>query len=116
MPVDAGTSTQLMTVSAVVIAESVPVLEKGDVVDVYVVQGIDYSKGRAPVIVRRVCAARDERCLEGLRKKQDRKVSSMEGKEGNSVAENRKLPPVVANRNCPAAAHSCRGEMASVPQ
>ncbi len=67
MPVDAGESTQLMIISAAVIGEGVPLLEKGDIVDVYVVsRGIDYGKGRAPVVVRRICAARDERCLDGL--------------------------------------------------
>lgn len=63
MPVDTGTSTKMMTVSALVIAESVPRLKHGDIVDVYVVSGIDYSKGRAPIVVRRACSARDEGCL-----------------------------------------------------
>jgi len=66
MPVDAGTSTKLMTVSAAVIAESVPLLRQGDIVDVAIVSGIDYRTGRAPVVVRRVCGGRDAGCMDGL--------------------------------------------------
>ena len=66
MPIDAGTSTKWMTVSAAVIAESVPVLQQGDIVDVAIVSRIDYRKGRAPVVVRRVCGGRDAGCLNKL--------------------------------------------------
>jgi len=90
MPVDTGTSTQLMTVSAAVIAEGVPVLKRGDVVDVFVVpQLIDYSEGRVPVIVRRVCAGRDVGCLDRLRRMQDGRVSGVEVGGGYSVAGTR---------------------------
>ena len=90
MPVDAGTSTRLMTVSAAIIAESVPRLKRGDVVDVFVVpQGIDYSRGRAPVVVRRVCAVRNVGCLDGLRKAPDGRESGVEVGGGYSVAGTR---------------------------
>ena len=90
MPVDTGTSTQLMTVSAVVIADGVPVLAKGNVVDVDVVQGLDYSRGKAPIVVRRVCSVRDEGCLDELRKSQKGRVSDVEVGGGYSVAGDRR--------------------------
>jgi hypothetical protein len=113
-PVDAGTSTKLMTVSAAVIAESVPALEKGDIVDVEVVQGIDYSQGRAPVVVRRACAARDEGCLGELRKTQGGKVSGLTVRGGYQVACYRKLSPPLANLGCALQKGCCRGEVAAV--
>ena len=81
-----------MTVSAAVIAEGVPVLERGDIVDVAVVsQEIDYSQGRAPVIVRRVCGGRNVECLDGLRRTQEGSVAGVKVGGGYSVARNRKL-------------------------
>jgi len=116
MPVDTGTSTKLMTMSAAVIAESVPLLRQGDIVDVAIVSGIDYRKGRAPVIVRRVCAARDVGCLDGLRRTQEGSVAGTEVGGGYSVARNRKLWPPLANRARSALWGGCRGEVATVLQ
>jgi len=89
MPIDTGASTQLMAISAAIIAESVPALKSGDIVDVDVVLGIDYSRGRAPVVVRRVCAARDTGCLDRLRKAPDGRESGVEVAGGYSVAGTR---------------------------
>ena len=112
MLVDTGASTQLVTISATAIAAGVPLLRKGDIVDVAVAaQGIDYSKGRAPVIVRRVCAARDERCLDGLRKKQNGRESGVEVRGGYRVASNRKRFSSVANFFRAALLGRCREEV-----
>jgi len=75
MPVDTGVTTQLVTISATPIAAGVPPLDKGDIVDVCVgsQEEVDYSKGRAPMILRRVCAARDEVCMGRLRKTHNRR-------------------------------------------
>lgn len=112
MPVDNRVSTQMVTFSARVIAAGVPLLRKGDIVDVAVAaQGIDYSHGRAPVILRRVCAARDERCLDGLRKKQNGRESGVEVRGGYRVASNRKRFSSVANFFRAALLGRCREEV-----
>ena len=117
MPMDTGASTQLITVSAAVIAEGVPVLKRGDVVDVFVVpQLIDYSRGRAPVILRRVCGGRDVRCLDGLRRTREGSEAGAEVGGGYSVAGDRKLWPPLANRGRSALWGGCRGEVATVLQ
>jgi len=116
MSVDTGASTELMTVSAAVIGDDVPELAKGDIVDVHaVLQRIDYSKGRAPVVVRRVCGGRDEGCLDGLRKRQGGEVSGVEVKGVYSLPEYRKLSPPVAIFGCAAPVAGHRGVMAAVP-
>jgi hypothetical protein len=117
MPVDAGTSTELMAISAVVIGDGIPVLAKGDVVNVYVAsQLVDYSKGRAPVVVRCVCVARDGDCLDGLRRMQNGKVSGVEINGAYPVASHRKLSPPIANCGCASLKSGCRGEVAAVLQ
>jgi len=116
MPVDAGTSTRLMTISAAIIAESVPLLRQGDIVDVAIVSGIDYRKGRAPVIVRRVCGGRDVRCLDGLRRMQEGRAAGVKVGGGYSVAGDRKHSPPLANRGRSALWGGCRGEVAAVLQ
>jgi len=114
MPIDTGASTQLMAISTAIIAEGVPALKSGDIVDVAVgSQLIDYSKGRAPVIVRRVCAARDERCLDGLHKRQEGRVAGVEVGGRYSVAGNRKLSPPLGNLGCASLKSDCRGEVAA---
>jgi len=114
MPIDSGSSTELMAISAAVIAESVPHLERGDIVDVYaVLQGIDYSKGRAPIILRRVCAARDEVCLEALRKTQEGRESGVEVGGGYSVAGNRNLSPPPENLGSALLKDGCQRAMAA---
>lgn len=114
MPVDAGTSTRLMTISAVAIGKGVPLLERGDIVDVAVLQGLDYSKGRASAILRRVCAARDDGCLNKLRRTQEGRVSGMEEKGGDHVASYRKFSPPLANLSRSAPVVGCRQKMAAV--
>jgi hypothetical protein len=112
MPIDAGTSTQLMAISAAVIGKGMPPLERGDIVDVAIAsQLVDYNQGRAPVILRRVCGGRDERCIDGLRKKQEGKDSGVEIGGGYSVGGNRKLWPPLANRSRSALRGGCRVEM-----
>ena len=113
MPVDAGTSTQLMAISAAVIGEGVPLLERGDIVDVEVVPRIDYSQGTAPVILRRVCAARNVGCLDGLRRTQGGRVAGVEVKGGSSVAGDRKHSPLLGNLGCASLKSDCRGEVAA---
>jgi len=103
-----------MTVSAAVIGDGVPVLEKGDIVDVFVVPGIDYSRGRAPIVVRRVCAGRDYGCLDELRRTKDGRVAGVVVGGSYSVAGNRKLVPPVSNRGRSALQGGCRGEVAAV--
>ena len=117
MPVDTGASTQLMAVSAAVIGEGIPLLERGDIVDVYVYvasHGLDYSQGRASVILQRVCAAQDKPCLDILRETQDGKVSGVEIKGGDLVAELSRSSSLLANRNCSAPKDRCRCAMAAV--
>jgi len=110
MPVDTGASTQLVTISATPIAAGVPPLDKGDIVDVYVGsrEEVDYSKGRAPMILRRVCAARDEVCMGRLRKTHNGRESGVEAGSGYRVASNRKLFPPVANLCRAALPGDCR--------
>ena len=115
MPVDAGTSTELMTVSAAVIGDDVPVLAKGDIVDVYVASHeIDYSRGRAPVVVRRVCAARDERCMNEVRRRQEGRVAGVEVKGVYPLAGDKKLSSLLANLGCTSPQVSCSGDAAAV--
>jgi len=91
------------------------VLERGDIVDVAVVsQEIDYSQGRAPVIVRRVCGGRDVRCLDGLRRMQEGRAAGVKVGGSYSVVGNRKLWPPLANRGRTALWGGCRGEVAAV--
>jgi hypothetical protein len=116
MPVDAGASTQLMAISAAVIGDGVPVLEKGDVVDVDVVQGIDYSQGRAPVVVRRVCAARDVACMDELRRMQEGRAAEVEVRGADQVASYWKPFPPVANVCRSAPLDMCHGEVAAALQ
>jgi len=117
MPFDASRSTELMTISAAVIGEGLPLLERGDIVDVAVVsQGIDYSKGGAPIILQRVCAARDEVCLNELRKTQEGRVSGVEIKGGYPAAGHRKLSPPLASFGCALKKVSCTGEVAAALQ
>ena len=117
MPVDVGTSTRLMAVSAATIGEGVPVLKGGDIVDVYVVsRAFDYGKGRASAILNRVCAARDKPCLDKLRETQDGKVSGVEIKGGDLVAGQVRSSPLLANPSCSIPKDKCRGEMAAVLQ
>jgi hypothetical protein len=115
MLVDAGTSTRLMTISAAMIGEGVPLLERGDIVDVYVVlQGIDYSRGRAPVVVRRGCSVRDERCLDGLRKKQEGRVAGVAIGSDYSVASDKRFAKPPGNLSCVLQKVGCSGELAAV--
>jgi hypothetical protein len=117
MPLDAGTSTQLMAISAAVIAEGLPLLEGGDIVDVQVVsRGLDYGKGRASVIAQRICAARDKPCLDKLRRTQGGKVSGVEIKGGDQVVGQVKSSPVLANGSCSIPQDGCRGEVAAALQ
>ena len=110
MPVDTGVTTQLVTISPTLIAAGVPPLDKGDIVDVYVGsrEEVDYSKGRASMILRRVCAARDEGCLDGLRKKQNGRESGVEVGGGYRFASTREPFPSVANLFRAALLASCR--------
>ena len=114
MPIDAGVSTQLMTISAAVIAEGVPALRRGDIIDVYVVQGFDYSEGRAPVVVRRVCGGRDLGCMDGLRKTQEGRVAGVEVRGADQGVSYRKRFPPAANVCCSAPRFGCGGEMAAM--
>ena len=115
MPVDTGTSTQLMTISGAVIGEGLPQMEKGDIVDVAVLsQELDYGEGTAPVILRRVCAARDEGCLDELRRTQGGKVSGVTVKGAGQRASYRRLSPPLANCDCALQKVGCSGEMAAV--
>jgi hypothetical protein len=116
MPVDTGTSTELMTISAAVIGDDVPVLAKGDIVDVAMLQGLDYSKGRAPVVVRRVCAGRDEGCVDELRKTQAGKESGVEVGGGYPAVGHRKLSPPLANLGSALLKDGCLEAMASASQ
>ena len=100
MPIDAGTLTRLMTVSAAVIEDGVPVLEKGDIVDVFVVPRSDYCRGRVPVIVRRICGGRDERCLDGLRRMQEGREAGVQVGGGGVPGGYRCCSPAVAIRCC----------------
>ncbi len=116
MPVDTGVSTQLMTISATVIAAGVPLLEKGDVVEVAVVlQGVDYSRGRASIVLRRVCSVRDERCVGELRGMPEGRVSGVEI-IGDQVAAYRKPSPPLANLGSALSNDGCRAEMAAAAQ
>ena len=60
-----------------------------------VLQDIDYSKGMAPVVVRRVCGGRDVGCLDGLRRRQEGRVAGVKDGGGHSVAGGRRFakPP-----------------------
>jgi len=116
MPVDAGTSTELMAISAAVIGQAVPTLHRGDIVDVYVaaLQGIDYSKGRAPIILRRVCGGRDVGCLDGLHRTREGSVAGVEVGGGYSVTGGGKRLQSVTNLRRAALLGGCRGEMAAL--
>ena len=114
MPVDAGTSTELMAISAVVIGDGIPVLAKGDVVNVYVVPGIDYSEGRAPIVVRRVCAGRDKPCLDGMRRTQEGKVAGVAIGSDYSVASDKRFAKPPGNLSCVLQKVGCSGELAAV--
>lgn len=115
MPISDGMSSRLLTISPAVIGEGVPLLKRGDIVDVYVVsQGIDYRTGRAPVILRRVCAARDEGCLGELRRKQEGRVAGVAIGGGYSVASHRRFSAALAILGCSAPKDRCRGAMAAV--
>jgi hypothetical protein len=81
---------------------------------VYVVSGIDYSRGRAPVVVRRVCRARDEGCLDGLRRIQDGKVAGVEVRDGYSVAGDRRFAKQSENLGWVSQKVSFRGEVTAV--
>ena len=108
MPVDTGSSTELMAISAAVVGEGVPHLERGDIVDVAIsLQGLDYSEGRAPIVVRCVCVARDGDCLDGLRRMQNGKVSGVEINGAYPVASHRKLSPPIANCGCASLKSGC---------
>ena len=114
MPVDAGTSTQLMAISAAVIDQGVPALEKGDIVDVAMLPGLDYSQGRAPVVVRRVCAARDDGCLDGLRKMHEGRVAGVAIGSDYSVASDKRFAKPLGNLSCVLQKSGCSGELAAV--
>ena len=88
-------------------------LKKGDIVDVAVVsqEEVDYRAGRAPMILRRVCAARDEVCVGGLRKKQNGRESGVQVGGGYRVASIRKPFPPVANLCRAAILGRCREEV-----
>jgi hypothetical protein len=117
MPFDNGASTQMLAISAAVIGEGLPLLESGDIVDVVVAsRGLDYGKGRASVILNRVCAAQDKPCLDRLRELQGGMVSGVEIKGGDSVAGHRRFSPPFANFSYSAPKVRCRGEMASTSQ
>ena len=110
MPIDAGMSTKLMTLSAAVIGDEVPALMEGDIVDVYVMsQLVDYSQGRAPVILRRVCSVRDEACLDGMRRTQEGRVAGVELKGGDKVASGKRSFSVLASGSCSIPRDGCRG-------
>ena len=115
-PVDTGTSTELMTISAVVIADGVPSLRRGDIVDVYVVSGIKYSKRRGPVVVRRVCSGRDVGCVGRLRKTQDGRVVGVEVGGRYSVARYQNCSASFAKGGRSAPQGGCRGEVTAVLQ
>lgn len=115
MPISDGMSSRLLTISPAVIGEGVPLLKRGDIVDVAVaVAHIDYSRGRASVILNRVCSVREEGCLDGLRTRQDGRVSGVEIKGGDLVAGHRRFSPPFANFSYSAPKVRCRGEMAAV--
>jgi hypothetical protein len=114
MPVDAGTSTQLIAISAAVIAESVMHLERGDIVDIVVVQEIDYRKGRAPVVMRRVCSVRDEACLDGMRRTQEGRVAGVAVKGVVQGASYRRFAKQSENLGWVSQKVSCRGEVTAV--
>jgi hypothetical protein len=114
MPFDAGSSTELMAISAAVIGEGLPLLEKGDIVDVAVLsQGLDYGEGTASVILKRVCAAQDKPCLDRLRESQDDKVSGVEIKGGDRAAGDRRFSPAPATPRYAAPTGVCRREIVS---
>jgi hypothetical protein len=116
MPVDTGVSTQLMTISATIIAAEVPLLKKGDIVEVAVVlQGIDYSRGRASIVLTRVCSVRDERCVGELRWMRESRVSGVEIRGDQAIAS-RKPSASVANPGSALFNDGCRKEMAAAPQ
>jgi len=116
MPVDTGVSTRLMTISATAIAAGVPLLEKGDVVEVAVVlKGIDYSRGRAPVILRRVCSVRDERCVGEMGRMREGRVSGVEIRCDQAAAYRKPSPPL-PNLGSALSNDGCRGELAAAPQ
>ena len=117
MPVDTGTSTQLATLSAAVIAAGVPLLEKGDIVDVYAgsQEEVDYSKGRAPIVVRRACSVRDESCIDELRRIQNGRVSGVEIRCDQAATYWKPSPPL-PNLGSALSNNGCRGELAAAPQ
>jgi hypothetical protein len=116
MPVDTGVSTQLMTISATVIAAGVPQLRKGDAVEVAVVrQGIDYGRGRASIILRRVCSVRDERCVGEMGRMREGRVSGVEIRCDQAAAYRKPSPPL-PNLGSALSNDACRGELAAAPQ
>jgi hypothetical protein len=115
MPFDAGASTRLMTISAAVVGEGVPHLERGDIVDVAItLQGLDYNEGRAPIVVRRVCVARDEGCLGELRRKQEGSVFGVAVGGGYQGACYREVLQPLANRCRALQTVGCSGDAAAV--
>jgi len=78
MAVGDGFSKGYVVFSAAVIGEGVPLLEKGDVVDVYLdLENWDYNVGKAPVVLRRICSANDAACLAKLRRTQGGLISGV---------------------------------------
>lgn len=89
-------------ISAAVIGEGIPLLERGDIIDVYLFSSekIDYSQGRASIILQRICSVRDEACINELRKTQGGWASGMEIKELYPFATHRKLSPPFKSDSC----------------
>jgi|ERR1017187_986123 hypothetical protein len=115
MSVDAGTSTRLMAISAAKIGEGLPILERGDIVDVAVLsQGLDYGEGTASVILNRVCSAQDKPCLDRLRETQDGKVSGVEIKGGDQVVGHVRSSAAPAIRRFATPTDLCHGVVAAV--
>ena len=111
-----------ITQSAAVIADGVPILEKGDVVDVYLAYFKDFSKGKAPIILKRICSIHDKPCIDALRAKQRGRAVGVEIQDMFAEAAtamyprpgDTKLSPPLENYDCALvllARFGCHGEL-----
>jgi hypothetical protein len=118
MAVGSGLSALLIPIPAAVIGQGVPILEKDDIVDVYLAyDGMDYGKGRAPIILQRICSGKDDACIKHLRATQGGKIAGVEIEGVYPFPSARKLSPPLKNHHCAVEfiAHlGCSGELPDV--